>query len=299
MMNLLGHSTDAAERTVPRESTPVSTTFVLLRRWQTFLEVSGEANDNTRRQYRRAIVAFLADELIELEEVTEDLVIGYMARMSERSGMRGMVLRALKSFYRWAVPRGILEHDPTARLKIRRSKAGPVRALEPSDLERVLTAAESIDPRARPTIALAYATGARVGSLCALLPEDVRGGRVVFRNTKGDRPYEVPIGSRAQEAIDQLLELMNWTPKGVTKRSPTLVGVGPSRVWQWVHAAGEAVGVDASPHSLRRTYGTALASNPDVDLRTWVELMGHSDGSQLRRYAKASDPRLRRAVEAL
>jgi len=36
-----------------------STTFVLLRRWQEYLEVSGRCNANTRRQYRRTLIAFL------------------------------------------------------------------------------------------------------------------------------------------------------------------------------------------------------------------------------------------------
>lgn len=274
-------------------------TFEILRRWQTYLEVSGEASPATRRQYRRYVIAFLADVLVELPEVTEDHVVAFLASMTERGEMRGQTVKALKSLYRFAGGRGLLDPATVSRLRIRRHQPGPVEALEPEELDRLLAAAERIDPRARPALELAYATGARLASLCAVMPSDVHADSITFTEAKGQRPYAVPLGSRGRAAADRLQELIRYQPRTASGRRPTLVGVGPGRVWQWANMAALRAGVKASPHTLRRTFGTRLAANPDVDLRTWVELMGHADGSQLRRYAKPSDERLRSAVEGL
>ena len=163
------------------------------------------------------------------------------------------------------------------------------------------------DPRIRPTLTLLYFTGARIGSMAGVCLEDIKldgQGRPVlhFREAKGDRPYAVPVEApEAVEALKTLSELARagWKPRMATSRRPTLVGVGPKTIWSWVSRAGQLAGTHAYPHLLRHTYATRLAEDPEVDIRSWVELMGHADGSQLRRYAAASEPRLRGAVGRL
>ena len=82
--------------------------------------------------------------------------------------------------------------------------------------------------------------------------------------------------------------------------APTLLGIhNPTTFREWVHEAGEAAGVHAWPHLLRHCFATRLAEDPETDLRSWIELMNHSDGSQFRRYASASPQRLRSAVGRL
>ncbi len=275
--------------------------FGLIRRWQQFLEVSGRAGENTRRQYRRYLLSFLADVLKDPREVTEDDVVSYLAGLDGRGHMRGMTIRALRSFYAWAEDRGLCQ-SPVRRLRVPPRKYGPAPALSPSELERVLAAAGQLpDPRARPALELMYATGARISSLCAVMPEDVDldRRRIVFRVAKGGQPYAVPLGPRGLRAAHELLELRDWKPRNVRARRPTLLGVGPFVVWRWCKAAGERTGLRVHPHLLRHTFATRLAEDPRVDVRTWVELMNHRDASLLRRYAAASEERMRRAVHGL
>lgn len=275
--------------------------FGNLRRWQEFLEVSGRCNENTRRQYRRYLVGFLADVCLELEDITEDDVVAHLAGQDPHGQMRGMTLRSLKSFFSWAADRGVVPTDPCRKLTVARPKYGEAPSLEPDELERVLQAASKLDPRARPTLELAYATGARLGSLCAVTAADVnlQAGWISFRTAKGDAPYGVPLGERGKRAVEQLLALADYMPPKVSHRRPTLVGVGPGSVSAWARKAGEAAGVRAYTHLLRHTFATRIASDPNVDIRTFIELMNHADGSMLRRYAKRSDANLRRAVAGL
>ncbi len=276
-------------------------TFVLLRRWQDYLDVSGRANPRTRQQYSRRIVAFCADTLLELEDVSTDDVVAYLRDLDPHGQTRGMVLRALRSFYGWAAERELIVPNPVGRLRVPRPKYGDAPALSPDELEAVLKAAERIDPRARPALDLAYATGARLGSLAAIMPEDVDLGRnwLAFRVAKNGDLYGVPLGDRGRRAAEQLLALMAYTPTRVRTRRPTLIGVGESTISSWAKRAGEDAGVKTWTHLLRHTFATRLAENPEVDIRTWVELMNHRDGSLLRRYARKSDPRLRQAVAPL
>src|SRR5687768_4734768 len=82
-------------------------TFMLLKRWADWMEVSGRYSAKTRSTYRRSIIAFLADTLTPLEEVTEDAVVAYLAALPANGDMRGAHLRSLRCFYLWAADREI------------------------------------------------------------------------------------------------------------------------------------------------------------------------------------------------
>ena len=260
--------------------------FEAVRRWQDYLVATG-ASESTRRQYRYHLIHFLADTLTDLGSITEDDVVSYLAQLPAKGHMRGQMLRALKSYYAWAEGRE-LALNPTRRLRIRPPKYGPAPSLSEEELRRLLEAARRRDPRRAWAIQFAYATGARLGSLCAVKPEDVRDGHVVFRVAKGERPYAVPLGALGREAADALLAY----------GSPTLIGVGPGAFWHWVHQASVESGVRAWPHLLRHTFATRLLQS-GVDVRTVQELLNHSDLSQIPRYTAVTDERKRAAVGLL
>jgi len=278
----------------------METTFELLRGWQRYLEVSGRVAPNTARQYRRQLLAFVADVMVPLEQVTEDDVVGRLAEISPHGEARGALLRALKSFYGWAASHGRVSHDPTRALRVPKRRYGRAPALTEEELEAIFRAAERVDPRARPTMELIYATGARLGSIAAVMPEDVDigGAWIEFREAKGHHPYGVPLGPRGLAAARRLLELRSFRPRTAASRRPTLVGVGAGRIRQWVQEAGRLAGVRVWPHLLRHCTITRLAA-AGVDVRTIVEFANWRDPSQLRRYAAPLDPNLRAAAEVL
>jgi integrase len=146
-----------------------------------------------------------------------------------------------------------------------------------------------------------FFTGARIGSLCEVMPSDIRfDGRgqphLLFRETKGGRPYKVELEApEAIQAVVDLLHLLDWKPAKARARRPTLVGVSSSRVWQWQAEASKRAEVYSHPHLLRHTFAQRLAEDPLVSLIQWVELMGHANASQLRRYSRATDAGLRAA----
>ena len=277
-------------------------TFQLLRRWAEWMEVSGRHAATTRTQYRRYAIAFIAATLIPLDELTEDDVVEYLATLPAKGAMRGQTIRALSSLCRFAHRHGAITSDPMAYISVPRRKYGDAAYLEPDELEQVLTAAERLDPRARPALELMYATGARVGSFCAVMPEDVdlRKQTIHFRVTKGDKPYTNPLEGRGLAAATRLLELRDYVaPHGPQHRRPTLVGVGPVVIQRWAKLAGEMVGIKVWTHLLRHTFCERIANDPNVPEIVVVELMNWSDSSQMRRYAKARDGLKRAAVSSV
>src|ERR1043166_3394488 len=253
-------------------------TFALMRRWQTFLEVSGRVGESTRRQYRRYLLSFLADTMKDLREVTEDDVVTYLAELPAKGHARGAALRALRSFYGWASERDEMPTNPVRRLKIPKPKYGPAPFLNEADLELVLTTAgEMDDPRIRPTLELMFATGGRVGSICALHVSDLHieepSPWLRFTTAKNDDPYDVWLGPLGVKACRELLALAEYRPSRSGRRRSTLVGVGTSRVEQWCQEIERRSGIACWPHLLRHTFADRLLNDPNVPPRVAASMM--------------------------
>lgn len=278
------------------------TVFEVVALWTTWLFARGLA-ERTIDQYWRYLLAAGYLRRKDPRDFTEQDVVEVAASYPSQGGARAMSIRAMRSFFTWAED-GEMLVNPARRITVPRSKLGPAPRLSRQELEAVWKAAEAVDPRARPTLELLYYTGARVGSICGVMPEHIRTDRegnrsIYFAVAKGGYPYELPLAPEAEQAVRTLLDLRDYKPKMAVARRPSLVGVGEGTVWRWVSEAGRRAGVHAYPHLVRHTFASDLAQDPEVDVRTFVEAMNHRDGSQLRRYAAASEPRIRSALARL
>lgn len=277
--------------------------FELVNEWCEWLEVRGTST-RTVDQYWRYLLAAGKVARKDPRDFDERDVVRVMLAYPRKGGGQGYVLKAMRSFFEWAEDAELLV-NPARRIRPPRTKLGPAPRLSPEELSRMWDAAEDLDPRARSTLVLLYFTAARIGSLVAVTPDDLRTDRdgrlsIYFRVAKGGYPYELPLEApEAIAAVERLLELRDWKPAKAVARRPTLVGVGEGVVWRWVSEAGRRAGVHAWPHLIRHTTLSDLAADPEVDLRTWVEAANHRNGSQLRRYAAASERGLRRAFSRL
>lgn len=263
-------------------------TIETIRRWDAYLSVIGR-DDKTRRDYRHALGWMMVDAHLDPLEATEDDVVGWIATLPVQGGKRGLVLRALHSFYKWAEPRGVCG-NPTAKLPIPRVREKEAPSLSEEELTRLVIAAAWVEPRRAWAILLAYGSLARVGSLCAVTADDIRDGRVYFTEAKNDDPYSVVLSPTARIAAEELMALKDWMPKRVRSRRPTLIGVGEGQFWNWVERAGVDSGVRAWPHLLRDTGATHL-SERGVDVTVIRRLLNHKDLRTTQKYVAVSDAR--------
>lgn len=164
-----------------------------------------------------------------------------------------------------------------------------------ADEQTALLAAYDTERRrpVRPIIELLLITGARLGEVLGLRWEDVQGGYLRFVDTKNGRPRRLPI----TPTIATLLA-------SVPRRDPLLVFVSNrsgeqyTRILTGFKAALKTAGIDPGDVVLHTLRHTALSRMMDagLDVRTIMEVSGHSSLAMLERY---THPTEQRKAEAL
>jgi integrase/recombinase XerC len=217
---------------------------------------------------------------------------------------------AARVFTAWAQRTGRIATDPGALLASPKPHKTLPGVLGQADTRAVLEAAAVAADDGSPVglrdlaiMELLYATGIRVGELCALDIDEVDPSRRVVRVFgKGRKERSVPYGVPAAAALDTWLQVAR--PKLVQPGSgPALfLGARGGRIDQrtvrrLVHARIDAVDApDLSPHGLRHTAATHLLEG-GADLRSVQELLGHASLATTQIYTHVSGERLRRAYE--
>jgi site-specific recombinase XerD len=158
--------------------------------------------------------------------------------------------------------------------------------------------------------------GLRIEETTALLVEDLSFGRgeeeVRVARGKGNKERVVPMGPKLKRSLRRYLAEREALlspeggppPEGVTHLFLNEKGLRVTentlrrRLYSWVRKSGIKK-QDVKPHDLRRTFGTwYLQANPG-HVRELAELMGHSDLSQVMKYALSDEQRARAGVARL
>ncbi|MGH2684649.1 MAG: site-specific integrase, partial [Actinomycetota bacterium] len=147
-----------------------------------------------------------------LREATHQLLRRWLAHQATRGYARSTIARraaAVRTFYRFAVKRGIVERNPASLLvspKLPRMLPGVLRSPEAAAL---VEAPQGEDPwvmRDRAVLELLYGAGLRVSELSSLNVGDVDldRGRVRVLG-KGGKEREIPLGESAEDAVRSYL----------------------------------------------------------------------------------------------
>jgi integrase len=148
-----------------------------------------------------------------------------------------------------------------------------------------------------PELDLALSTGLRRNELFRLRWTDVnlRVRILTVTKSKNGKPRHVPLNSTACAAFEQLAARRDDTGY-VIPGPPAPRG----RDWrEWFEDAVKAAKIsDFHFHDLRHTFASRLVM-AGVDLRTVMELMGHSDISMTMRYAHLAQAHKQDAVDRL
>lgn len=149
-------------------------------------------------------------------------------------------------------------------------------------------------------------TGIRESELCNLELSDIeiteRKGTMTIRKGKGNKYREVPLNKNARNALQNYIE--NCRPSD-TESDKVFIGqrgaLTRSAVYKIVNKLGEkAIGRNVYPHMLRHQCFTAMAKNPDVDLKTISSIAGHSNTElTMKYYINSSKQEQTDAVDSL
>ena len=154
--------------------------------------------------------------------------------------------------------------------------------------------------------------GLRIEETTALMVEDLSFSRgeeqIRVARGKGNKERIVPISPKLRRSLKRYLKVRDdlvrsgdtslpylfLSEKGERVTENTL----RRRLYKWVRKSGIKK-QDLKPHDLRRTFGTwYLQANPG-QVRELAELMGHSDLSQVMKYALSDEQRARAGVARL
>ncbi|UYP20539.1 tyrosine recombinase XerC [Rhodococcus sp. Z13] len=264
----------------------------------------------------RSLLVHLTTERSEarVTDLDLDLLRSWLSAMVAGGAARTTVARrtsSVRTFTAWLVRTGRLDSDPATRLASPRARRTLPAVLRDDQALEVMAAAEAgareLDPialRDRAIVEILYATGIRVGELCAVDIDDVDADRRTLRVLgKGNKERTVPYGAPAADALDAWLR--HGRPHLVRPSSgrALLLGKRGGRIDQRqvrsvVHEAVSAVPgtPDLAPHGLRHTAATHLLEG-GADLRVVQEVLGHSSLSTTQLYTHVSVARLRAVHE--
>jgi integrase/recombinase XerD len=229
-----------------------------------------------------------------LEEVRRQDVEAFIEHEQDRGLKMSTVktrLAVLKAFFRFLLERGFVEQDVFPwKMKIKLPETLP-RAMDPEDVDRLLSAPLSVRDRAM--ILLLLRTGMRIGELLNTKIRDVslREQKILIYEAEKNRLGRVVYFSDdAREALEAWLsvrdtgtELLFFGYKG------KVLSYAAARMIFMKHIKGSGLNHKGyTLHCLRHTYATDLL-NALIPIECLEKLLGHKSLEVTRRYARLSD----------
>lgn len=159
--------------------------------------------------------------------------------------------------------------------------------------------------------AMIYA-GLRIEETTALMAEDLsfkRGDEEIrVAKGKGNKERIVPMGPKLRRSLRRYLKVQeDLVPPGVSpiphlflneKGGRVTENTLRRRLYKWIRQSSIKKH-DVKPHDLRRTFGTWYLQDNPGQVVELAELMGHSDLSQVMKYALSDEQRARIGVSKL
>jgi len=202
---------------------------------------------------------------------THDDLERYLDRL-DKPESRATETSHLRSFYRWALVEGVVDHDPTARLIRPRVPRRLPRPMPDNDLAVAL---ELAPDRIRPWLMLAAYAGLRACEVAPLRAEDLMWGNdpplIVIDQGKGGHMGAVPMADVVAAEL-QVLPSRGWL---FTYRNGQSGHIPPHLVSSYSNKYLHDLGIAHTFHTLRHWFGTQTLRANGGNLRQSQELMRH------------------------
>ena len=189
---------------------------------------------------------------------------------------------------------------------------GSAGAVGDSKAARRRATARGLAARDHAAFSVMIYAGLRIEETTALILEDLSFSRgqeeVRVARGKGNKERIVPMSPKLRKSLRRYLRVRDeLIPAGVVLTSHLFLNEKGGRVtentlrrrlYKWVRTSAIKK-VDIKPHDLRRTFGTWYLQENPGQVRELAELMGHSDLSQVMKYALSDEKRARAGIAKL
>jgi integrase/recombinase XerC len=266
---------------------------MMIKDFLNYLRYERNRSELTVRNYEKGLTDFESyfknrDCHLSWESVDSDIIRDWMESMMDKGDMASTVnnrLSAVRSFFRFALTRGLVERDPSHVVRGPKKQKPLPYFVREADMNRLIDIPQMWgegyqDVRARTIIILFYETGIRLAELVGLNDEDIDLDTMQLKVTgKRDKQRIVPFG---EELAQMLREYMALRDDEVTRQSPALFltdkgeRVSRNQVQYLVrkHLSEVTTLKKRSPHVLRHSFATAMLNN-GAGLESVKKLLGH------------------------
>jgi len=252
----------------------------------------------TITHYGRDLAAWMAfcdkHNISRCEKVVASHVRAHVSALHHR-GLSGKsiqrALSSLRSFYRYLMREQLAERNPASGVTAPKAPRRLPKTLTADQAVRLVSVEgkEPFDVRDRALLELLYSSGLRLAELVSLNLADLDLADGMVRVTgKGRKTREVPIGSKAREALHHWLSRRTGFSRAeeqavfVARNGKRLSGRSVQlRVRHWSRQQG--IDTPVNPHMLRHSFASHLLESSG-DLRAVQELLGHANISTTQIY---------------
>ena len=276
-----------------------------------YLRYERNASPQTVQTYEESLRVFdsyltFRDNGLSIDSVDTDLIRDWMESLMDKGNSASTInknLSALRSFYRFALKRGLVNKDPAhAVTGPKKSKPLP-QFLREGEMDRLLDGLEwdssFNNVRARTILILFYETGLRRSELVGLDDKDVDYDAAQLKVTgKRNKQRIVPFGAELAEQLKSY-QAVRREKFGETCGAMFLSDKGErisgEQVYLIVRKYLSMVTSlkKRSPHVLRHTFATAMLNN-GAGLESIKNLLGHASVSTTEIYTHTTFEQLKR-----
>ena len=279
-----------------------------------YLRYERNRSDSTLKRYEESLRDF-QDYFEKLEgglswaSVDADIIRGWMESLMDRGNIASTVntgLSALRSFYRFALARGMVSKDPAHMVKGPKKRKPLPQFVKESEINELLDQTEWSDTykdvRTRTIIIILYEAGLRRSELVGLNDRDVDFTAMQMKVTgKRNKQRIIPFG---KELAEQLHQYMACRDEHISKNSDALFlstrgnRISAGEVYRVVRESLSKVTSlkKRSPHVLRHSFATAML-NHDAGLESVRQLLGHESLETTEIYTHTTFEQLKRIYE--
>ena len=280
-----------------------------------YLRYERNRSDLTVRNYERSLRDFESyfnnrESHLSWESVDSDLIRDWMESMMDKGDMASTVnncLSAVRSFFRFALSRGLVSSDPAHNVKGPKKKKPLPQFVREGEMNRLIDLPEMWgdsynDVRARTIIILFYETGIRLAELVGLNDQDIDFANHQLKVTgKRNKQRIVPFG----EELEQTLKVYMQQRDGQTAKQDAALFLNNKgcRISRSVVSKIVRTGLSRvttmkkrSPHVLRHSFATAMLNN-GAGLESVRKLLGHASVATTEIYTHTTFEQLKRVYK--
>jgi integrase/recombinase XerD len=283
-----------------------------------YIRVERGLSENTLGAYGSDLfkfTGFLRERKLSLAKVQRDDVVDFLSSLYRRGLDSRSVARHLvtvRSFFKFLIVDGIVNHDPTTNLESPKIRQTLPSFLSVKEVEKLLALPDLNTPlglRDRALLDVLYSCGLRVTELISLRSDNIDFELGCIRCIgKGDKERLVPIGRKALDSV--VTYIKDSRPALLRSRRRAKLSnaiflnrqggqLGRVGVWKILAAYGRALGLRKrlTPHKLRHSFATHLLER-GADLRSVQMMLGHADISTTQIYTHVMEDRLKTVYKA-